>query len=120
MVLFEYLFNLALYDFVILGCSAPFVVLILTLSRLITKGNDGASHALTAILTLSWLFGGTWIARNAARRRVFEKEGFFAAIGSAFAEVRLVISFLPLVGKLFPLRSSQSSLLDQSNSHRSE
>ena len=115
MTLIEYLVNLFVYELLILGCSAPVLVLLLRLCGYLTTGRAG-----TLSVGLVWLFGGSWIAHNASRRHVFQREGFFGAIGSAFVEGRLLISFVPVVGKLFPVRSLNSSQLDEPDDPRSE
>jgi hypothetical protein len=109
MIFFEYLFNVFAYESLILGCSAP-VLVILSLLHL-PKGS-------VVVAGLVWLFGGLWIARNAARRRVFGGEGFFEAIRSAFAEGRLIMSFFPVVGKLFRVRSRERSPFERPDDPR--
>ena len=96
MTFVEYLVNLAVYELLILGCSAPVIALLFYYVR-----------GFAPIVGLVWFFGGLWLARNAARRRVFGNEGFLEAIASAVAEGRLIVSFLPVVSKLFPVRSSK-------------
>src|ERR1700733_13085789 len=76
MTFIEHLVNLTVYEFLILGCSAPVVVLLLHFMR-------GIAGAMVSVV---WFVGGLWIAHNAARRRVFGSEGFLEAIGSAVAE----------------------------------
>jgi len=109
MIFVEYLVNLTVYELLILGCSAPVIVLLLRYVR-----------GIAPIVGVVWFFGGLWVAHNAARRHVFGSEGFFEAIGSAFAEGRLTISFLPVVGKLFPIGSRKRSPFDRPDDPRSD
>jgi hypothetical protein len=110
MTFIEYLVNLTVYELLILGCSAPVVVLLLHFMR-------GIAGAMVSVV---WFVGGLWIAHNAARRRVFGSEGFLEAIGSAVAEGRLIVSFLPVIGKLFPVRSRKRSSFEHPDDPASE
>jgi hypothetical protein len=105
MTFVEYLINLTVYELLILGCSAPVIALLFRLSESLAKGSAGYVRGIAEISGFVWFFGGLWIAHNASRRHVFGGEGFFEAIRSAFAEGRLIVSFLPVVGRLFPVRS---------------
>jgi len=108
MTFVEYLVNLIVYELLILGCSAPVIVLIFRYVR-----------GIAPIAGVVWLLGGLWVAHNAARKHVFGGEGFFEAVGSALAEGRLIISFLPVVGKLFPVRSRRRSPFERPDDPRS-
>ena len=59
MVFFEYLVNLIVYEFLILGCSAPPppLILIFGLSRFLTRGPVGHTNVGTGIASLIWLVG---------------------------------------------------------------
>jgi hypothetical protein len=57
MVFFEYLVNLIVYEFLILGCSAPLLILIFGLSRFLTRGTVGHTNVGTGIASLIWLVG---------------------------------------------------------------
>jgi hypothetical protein len=107
MTFVEYLVNLAAYELLILGCSAPVIALLFYYVR-----------GFAPIVGLVWFLGGLWVARNAACRRVFGSEGFLEASGSAVAVGRLIMSFLPVVGKLFPVRSRKRSPFDQPDDPR--
>src|SRR5258707_15831877 len=97
MTFVEYLVNLIVYELTILGCSAPVIVLV------------SYVRGIAPIVGVVWFLGGLWVAHSAARKHVFGGEGFFEAVGRALSEGRLLISFLPVVGKLFPVRSRRRS-----------
>ena len=71
-------------------------------------------------LALVCILGGSWLAHNAARQRVFENAGSFEALESAFGEARLLISFVPGVGKLFRGRPPKRSRFDNPDDRRFE
>jgi hypothetical protein len=112
MTYIQYLVLVFAYESLILFSSAPFILL-LSLSESLTNGPIGYIRAAIKVGVLFWVFGGFWIAHNAARRHVFQGEGFVEAIGSAFAEGRIAISFLPVIGRLFSVRSRKSSPFDR-------
>lgn len=113
---FAYLVMASLYEFLFLVCSLPVLALLGFFFR--TWSNIPVIRVTVGILSIIWLAGGLRIAHQVARRQVFKNEGFGQAIGSAFSEVRLVISFLPVVGTLFPLRSREESPFDRPDDPR--
>ena len=50
---------------------------------------------------LAWLFGLPWLTSQTAQHMTFEDQKFGAAVRLTFCDVRLRLSFLPLVGHWF-------------------
>ena len=103
-------------EFLFLVCSIPVLALLVFVSA--PWSRVLVVHVTRIILALIWLVGGSWIVHDITRRLVFKNERFGEAVGSAFSEVRLVISFLPVVGTLFPLRSREESPFDRPDDPR--
>jgi len=116
MACLEYLVTAFAYEFLLLVCLAPVIVPLSLLPESLIKGP--IIQAAIGIFLLVWFGVGSWIAHNAALRFAFQREGFVQAIGSAFAEVRLMIAFLPVVGTLFPVRSRKISPFDRPDDPR--
>jgi len=113
---FAYLVTASICEVLFLVCSIPVFALLGFFFR--TWSNVPVIRVTVGILSFIWLAGGLRIAHELARRQAFKNEGFGEAIGSAFSEVRLVISFLPVVGTLFPLRSREESPFDRPDDPR--
>ena len=79
-----------------------------------------ALNTVGVVYALAWLFGGPWVAHSASRRRVFEDDGFFEALRSAFAEARLCMAFVPLVGSVFRPPRLKQSRFEKPDDHRFE
>jgi hypothetical protein len=106
----EYWLNLFIYKFLILVC---FMAAISPLVLLVEFLGDGPVAflpiAMMLILVLAGICVSEWIAHKAAWQRVFEGEGFFHALGSAFDEGRVTLSLLPGIGGLFRPGSTKGS-----------
>ena len=113
---FAYLGTASICEFLFLVCSIPVFALLGFFFR--TWSNVPVVRVTVGILSIIWLAGGGWIAHEVARTQAFKNEGVGESIGSAFSEVRLVISFLPVVGTLFPRRSREESPFDRPDDPR--
>ncbi len=110
MTALTYLVHFFVYEMIILVCFAVVFETLAGLSDSLGRGMLAVvAKGVVWTLILTWLFGGSWIAHNASRRRVIEEEGFFQAVGGALSEARLNLSFVPGVGKLFRPRLSKGS-----------
>jgi len=98
MTFVEYLINLTVYELLILGCSAPVIVLLFRLSESLAKGSAGYVRGIAEISGFVWFFGGLWIAHNASRRHVFGGEGVLRG-DSKCVRRRTANSFTPACGR---------------------
>src|SRR6266852_10005333 len=99
MMRLEYFLNLIVYEFVLLICGGfPLAVLLQLPDRVPEGPLRFALNTVGVVYALVWLFGGSWVAHTASRRRVFEDDPFLEALRSAFAEARLYMAFVPMVG----------------------
>jgi hypothetical protein len=123
MMTLEYFVHLMVYEFLLLASGAP-LALVLVLPETVSEGPLRSVLSIVALVCgFAWLvcfFGGSWVAHNAARRRVFENEGFVEALQSAFSEARLYLSFVPLVGKVFRSQRLKESRFESTDDHRFE
>jgi hypothetical protein len=124
MTTLEYFVHLIVYESLLLVGSGVPLGLVLAL---VDTVSEGPVHflldivALVSVLAfLACFFGGSWVAHNAARKRVFENEGFFEALQSAFSEARLYMSFVPVVGKVFRRQRPVESRFENPPDHRFE
>ena len=121
MMSLEYFLNLVIYEFVLLICGAPPLAIFLQLPDRVPEGAlRFALNTVGVVYVLAWLFGGSWVAHTASRRRVFEDDGFFEALRSAFAEARLYMAFVPLVGSVFRPAQLRQSPFEKPDDHRFE
>lgn len=108
---FAFLATASICEFLFLVCSVPVFALLGFFFR--AWSNVPVIRLTVRILYFFGLVGGLWIAHRVKHRLAFKNEGFGEAIGNVFSEVRLMISFLPVVGTLFPLRSREESPFDR-------
>jgi hypothetical protein len=113
MAAIEYLIHFLVYEFILLCCLLVAVIPLELLSELLENELLGnLATAVTSVLLLAWLFGGSWIAHNASRRRALEGEPFFGAFRNALDEAQLNLSFVPGLGRLFRRGPAKRSPFD--------
>jgi hypothetical protein len=105
----EYYAHHIAYAFIVLLCALPLVVGAQVLAPLLPAGPvEVAANLVGLLLLFIFIVGGSWLVNTASRKRVIEGEGFFEALGSAWGEGRLYLSFLPVAGSLFRGKSAAS------------
>ena len=114
MTMLAYLVHLMVYEFLLFLCAVPLVAVVLVLPETLSEGPlRSVLHFIGVVFALTCVFGGSWLAHTASSKRVFEDGGFSEALQSAFAEARLYMSFLPLVGALFSDRRLKESRFER-------
>jgi hypothetical protein len=82
--------------------TSPFVIVLVLLIRYLDDHDQ--FRLLKWILmpfVLVWIFGLPWLTSQTAKRIAFEDQNFSAAVKLTYYDVRLRLSFLPLIGHWF-------------------
>ena len=58
-------------------------------------------------IIFAWLFGIPWFTNRMANHITFQKQTFLVAAKMAFCDMRLRLSFLPIIGPWFEYKSDQ-------------
>ena len=100
----------AIEYFILRFCLFVFFALltspVVIISILLMKYFDAHDHRPMAgwiiiPVCLTWLFGNPWLASQAARHMTFEHQTFGVAVKLTFYDLRVRLSFLPVVGHWF-------------------
>ena len=113
-----YVANMLAYELLLNVCIVPLLLLVLYVLNALVRGHPLALDVINGVVLIAWVFGGSWVAHIAARKRVLEGERFFQALGSTFWEGQLYLSFVPGVGSLFNKRARNDSPFDETDDQR--
>ena len=108
-----YWFYLVLYQLGVFVCIVILVLVLEQLQRLLAGSPLEKYVSLAMISILACLaVGGWWLSHEAARRTVEENEHPLAVWRGLFDDLRLLLSGLPGIGRVFRPRSPKRSPFD--------